>query len=66
MSYVGSEFYGKSSENVQFLQQKGTPKTRAAACGIKWLQREALPGTDGVFPGAHPQRAVFLNSSAEI
>lgn len=66
MSYVGSEFYGKSSENVQFLQQKETPKTCAAAGGIKWLQRGALPGTDRVFSEACPKRAVFLNSSAEI
>ena len=66
MSYVGSEFYRKSSENVQFLQQKGTPQTCTAAGGIKWLRREALPGTDRVFAEACPKRAVFLNSSAEI
>ena len=62
----GSEFFGKSSENIQFLQQKGTPKTHAAAGGFKWLQRKALPGMDGVFSRARPERAVFLNSSAEI
>ena len=62
----GSEFFGKSSENIQFLQQKGTPKTDAAAGGFKWLQRKALPGTDGVFSRARPKRAVFLNSSAKI